>query len=251
MVIQIDGKNIHYERTGRGEPILFVHGWGGSINSLRKLATFAQPKHETIILDLPGFGKSENPEKEWGLEEYSNCVASFIKHMELQNLTYFGHSFGGSVGIYISSHNPTLISTLVLCNSAFRRSNKQSKIVTFLKKNVYPYLPFSQKFESSLRYILYRIFFPHSDLVKYPYLESNFRKIMTQDLVDFAPKISVPTLIVWGEEDTYTPVSFAYELAKKIPNSFLKIFPEKKHNLPLLYPELVWEEMNQFIEKNV
>ena len=248
MVIDINGKSIHYERQGRGEPILFVHGWGGTINSLRNLSELAAKKYEVIILDLPGFGQSDNPDQEWGVEEYSKCVITFIQKLNLQHLTYVGHSFGGGLGIYISSHNQGIIERLILCNSAFKRSNKKSSTIHFLKNNVYKYIPFLHIFESKLKYLVYRVFFPQSDLVKYPHLEPNFRKIMTQDLTPFAKDITIPTLILWGEEDTYTPVSFAHELHASISNSQMKIYPQRRHNWPLTYPEEVWNEIKQFLK---
>lgn len=247
MYLTVYGKEVYYEEKGIGKPILFVHGWGGTTNSLRQLFELASQHHRAIILDLPGFGHSENPDENWGVEEYSKLLIEFIKNLKLDHPIYFGHSFGGSLGIYIASNYPTIIEKLILCNSAYKRSNKQSRSVRFLKKYIYPYVPFAQKLEKRLRYIIYRIFFPNSDLVKYPHLEPNFRKIMTQDLTPYAPRIHIPTYIMWGEEDTYTPVSFAYELNKVIIHSILKVFPEKRHNLPLRYPELVWENMKQFV----
>lgn len=247
MFIEIDGKKVHVERQGKGDPLLLVHGWGGTVESLRMLADLAQEQCETIIIDLPGFGSSDNPDTNWGVEEYSTLVVKLIEKLQLKNLTYFGHSFGGGLGIYISSKYPDVIRTLILCNSAFKRSNKQSRLVKFLKQYIYPYLPFVHTFETKLRYYIYRLFFPQSDLVKYPHLEPNFRKVMTQDLTEYASRIKIPTLIVWGEEDTYTPVSFAYELKEKITHSQLVVFPNQRHNLPLKHPELVWKELKKFM----
>ena len=100
---------------------------------------------------------------------------------------------------------------------------------------------------NKIKRLLYRIFFPNSDSMKYPHLETNFRKIITQDLSHLLAKIKIPTLILWGSVDKDTPVPMAHELHEKIEGSTLKIFEGVTHGLPLKYPELVYKEMAKFI----
>ncbi len=247
MEVLVDGKNINYEIQGRGEPMLLVHGWGGSTKSLRKLADFASKEYKTILIDLPGFGQSDNPDKSWGVEEYANIVIHFLEKLKIPAVNFIGHSFGGSLGIYIASHKPELIKNLILCNSAYKREQKTSSKAKTLKLYALKYVPFFHLFEKQLKHIVYRVFFPQSDLVKFPHLELNFRRIMTQDLTRFVSKIETQTLILWGQADTYTPVSYAHELHKLIKGSKIKIFPNIRHNLPLLYPDLVWKEIHTFL----
>jgi pimeloyl-ACP methyl ester carboxylesterase len=83
--------------------------------------------------------------------------------------------------------------------------------------------------------------------MKYPHLESNFRKIITQDLSGLLPEIKIPTLILWGSADRDTPAPMAYELNEKIAGSVLKIFEGVSHGLPLAYPKLVYREMIKFL----
>ncbi|HRN70563.1 MAG TPA: alpha/beta hydrolase [Candidatus Woesebacteria bacterium] len=232
---------------GQGKPILFVHGWGGNLYSLHKLALFAAKKYQAILIDLPGFGKSDNPEPEWGVEGYAQLIGNVIKKLDLKKPHYVGHSFGGAIGIYIASHYPRLIDSLILSNSSFKRENKISQSAKLIKmvpkKN--PILRFIHPYAKS---IYYTVFHKGSDLMKYPHLETNFRKIVTQDLTPFTKKIQVPTLILWGEEDTQTPVLWAYELKKNIAKSVMKVFPNVKHNLPLKYPQEVWSEIKSFLK---
>lgn len=100
-----------------------------------------------------------------------------------------------------------------------------------------------------LRRLFYRIFFRNSDLARYPHLETNFRIIVTQDMSDIVNQIKTPTLIVWGANDSVTPIEFAHDLNKKIAKSKLFIIPDARHGLPLRNPEAVFEVMkkNKFI----
>jgi pimeloyl-ACP methyl ester carboxylesterase len=243
----LSNKNIHYETYGTGQPVLFVHGWGGSIKSLRKLAKLVSRTHKTYILDLPGFGKSDNPDPSWGVAEYAEIVAAFITEEKLKNLIFFGHSFGGSLGIYLTSHQMAPIKKLILCASSYKRTGKSSSTAVRINRIVETYLPFFSHTWKVIKPVLYRIFFPNSDYGRYPHLIPNFRKIITHDLTPYIKDITVPTLLLWGERDTYTPVALADELEATIKESKKVIFPFKRHNLPIRYPEVVFEEMKPFL----
>lgn len=245
MYLKIDNRKIHYKIIGQGKPILFVHGWGGNLYSLLKLGTLASKKYQAILIDLPGFGKSDNPPPEWGVEGYADLIGHFIKTLDLKKPHYVGHSFGGALGIYIASHYPRLIDTLVLSNSSYKRENKISQSAKLIKM-VPKENPILNIIAPYAKKVYYKLFHKGSDLMKYPHLESNFRKIVTQDLTNLTTKIKIPTLILWGEEDTMTPVLLAYELKKNIPHALLKVFPNVRHNLPLKYPNEVWFEIKSF-----
>ncbi len=235
----LNGVQINYEVMGEGDPILLVHGWGGSLDSLRALGEMVSDTHKVILVDLPGFGKSANPPGDWGVGEYANLITALLENLKIKKITYFGHSFGGAIGLILSTKPNSVVSKLILCNSALKRPNKTVKIPLFLKSVLFR--------TKSIRIWTYRIFFPNSDIAKHPHLESNFKRIMQQDLSHLPPKIKTPTLIIWGEGDTFTPVAWAYELHQQIANSLLKIIPGERHGLPLRNPEIVAKEIRDFL----
>jgi pimeloyl-ACP methyl ester carboxylesterase len=243
----INGKNIHYEKIGEGRPILFVHGWGGSIKSLRPLATLVAKDRQAILIDLPGFGHSQAPDPDWGVKEYSKLLIDFIQSQQFPQFDFFGHSFGGGLGIFIASQYPKYINHLILCNSALQRTGKTSKKAQLAKKLLENQL-LPPKLTFFLRKLSYRIFFPNSDLIRHPHLESNFRKIMTEDLTNYLNKITAKTLILWGGNDKDTPVSYAHVIHEKIKDSSLKIFVDQTHGLPLHHPELLYPELQKFLK---
>lgn len=247
MKMNLNGKRINYSRKGFGKPILFVHGWGGSIHSLNGLSQFFSTSHECILLDLPGFGSSDLPEPNWGSSEYAELIAQFIKKLNLRNLTFFGHSFGGSIGIIICANHPSLISYLILCNSAYKRTRIKSETASLIKRYIYS-IPVLNKFGPFLRRLGYLLFFRNSDLYKFLHLESNFKKIISEDLTPLLSRIKTRTLILWGEADTQTPVSLGYELNTLIKKSDFTVFPNIKHNLPIKEPQLVAHAVNEFIQ---
>jgi len=247
MYTTICGRKIHFKKLGKGPPIIFVHGWGGDLYSLHKLAKIASSQYTCYLLDLPGFGKSDPPPPHWGIEGYARLIEDFIKIENINKPDYFGHSFGGEIGIYIASRCPDRINRLILCGSAFKRSNKISTTVKMVQKLPLPLQTFVDMVKPILKTPYYRIFHRGSDILNFPRLEKNLRKILTQDMTKEVSDINAQTLILWGEEDTYTPVLWAYELEKNIPNSKLHVFPGIGHALPLLKPDLVWEKIETFL----
>src|SRR5437868_1200687 len=88
--------------------VLFLHGWRsessvwGSV--IQKLIT-QHPNNDInyYAIDLPGFGRSENPKKDFRIGDYAEVVRGFIEKLELKNVTIVGHSFGGRIGIKLAS----------------------------------------------------------------------------------------------------------------------------------------------------
>jgi len=242
MFISILEKKIHYRVKGTGPAILFVHGWGGSIESLEALSQ-QFTSYTSVTLDLPGFGNSDLPDPSWGVEKYAEVIVKLCEKLHFEEIVYFGHSFGGALGIYLAVHKPTLISKLILCSASFKRTARrtdQSGEISLTKS-------ISKLFPTTVKKIIYKIFFPTSDSFKYPAIESNFRKIITHDLTPFLTSIRIPTLIVWGEKDLDTPVSLAYELHNKIKGSKLAIIPEATHGVPLKLPVQVYRNIIEFL----
>jgi pimeloyl-ACP methyl ester carboxylesterase len=240
MIKRINGVDLHYEVLGKGSPLFIVHGWGGSSKSLLALGELLSKSHTVVLVDLPGFGESQLPPADWGVQEYALCVKGLIDSFKYKKVDYFGHSFGGSLGIYLAAHT-TLISRLVLCDSSYKRNPKKSKLAMAIKQIV-PQNP-------HLRMLFYRIFFRNSDLARYPRLEPNFRLIVGQDLSGMVADIEAPTLILWGELDRVTPVELAHELEKNIRNSRLVVVGGARHGLPLRQPEIVAEHVEAFLKQ--
>lgn len=247
MYTHINNRKIHFKKCGSGKPLLLVHGWGGSLYSLHELGNLAAKNYTVYLLDLPGFGKSDNPPKHWGVEGYASMITDFIADQKLVKPHYFGHSFGGELGIYIAAHNPDMLDKLVLCNSSYKREKKISKAAQMAKdapQGAQFLVNFVKPF---IKKNYYKLFHRDSDLMKFPQLETNFRQIIIHDLTEDVKKIKNDTLIAWGEDDTYTPSYWAYELEKNIPNSSIHLFPNSGHNLPIKDPQAVWDVMKGFL----
>ena len=242
MNIIVNGKNINYKIDGNNkEVILLVHGWGGCINSLGSLHDLFANEYKVISIDLPGFGDSSQPDKDWGIEEYADLIIKFAKTLNINRFLYFGHSFGGALGIYLAATYPEAIEKLILAAPSYRRARtSRSSILLRIGRR----LPCVK----ALRPVIYKVLFPNSDLLKFPNLEQNFKKIVSQDLTGFLDNINVPTLILWGAKDAYVPIEDSNILHQRVRNSSLKVFGEYTHGFPLAHPEVVHKEVLEFLK---
>jgi pimeloyl-ACP methyl ester carboxylesterase len=160
MEFKYKNKTINYEEDGSGPTMLFVHGWGGNMDSLKGLYENFSQKYRCVRLDLPGFGGSSNPDPDWGIKEYAECIKSFIGD---EKVIYCGHSFGGAIGIYLAAEYENL-SKLILFAPSFHRKNNGPKV----KKVTFPGYYQVKMALTPFRKIAYRILYPGSQALKYP-----------------------------------------------------------------------------------
>ena len=215
------------EQTGDSrKALLFLHGWRSNkevwndillrISAEGGSASGGKDKGlRMITLDLPGFGKSQNPlpnpphkgegnDRGWTVGDYANVVAEFIKKLELKNVILVGHSFGGRVGIKLLSEHPELISKLVLVDSAgFPMSAGKKSLIKTMAKIARPF--FKPAFMQGFRKKIYKQI-GAEDYLATPELQQTFINVTSEDLSEDMKKIKVPTLIVNGENDKVTPV---------------------------------------------
>ena len=138
MKLDLNEKTVNYEINGRGEPVLLVHGWGGSSKSLQALARLLSEKFRTITLDLPGSGLSSNPDPDWAVGEYAKFLINIIDNLKIKPVVFFGHSFGGALGIYIAANYPTYIKKLVVSGASYKRTKQSSSLLSKLLKGLPP-----------------------------------------------------------------------------------------------------------------
>lgn len=240
MMLKVSGVNLHYKIVGEGTPVLCIHGWGGSSSSLMLLAQELKQNCSVYLIDLPGFGKSENPPPTWGVFEYGDLIKTFIEQTGMTTpISVIGHSFGGAIALTLAAKYPYLVSKLVVCAPSWHRHattiSAPRRISTILH-----HFPL-------VRRVLYKVLFPRSDMMHNPQLESNFKQIVNQDLTDVVKRVDRNTLIIWGKEDTYVPVTDAMLLHSYIPHSILSVFPGMRHDLPIRHSNLITSSIRTFL----
>ncbi len=239
-----------FTKKGAGEPVILLHGWGGSIESLEKLQEELSKYYEVYNLELPGHGELEGIDESYDFKKYLVYLDTFIRSNKLNNIILIGHSFGGNIAIRYTAYNENAVKTLVLINSSGikpKNSLKKTfwKSISMLTKPLLA-LPGGEV----LRKIVYKGLIREQDYLKTSGFVRETFKNVTNDFVNkrVLDKIKNSTLILWGRYDTYTPLWMGKYLKENIKNSELEIL-DAKHGLPLKYPSLVSEKINNFIKR--
>ena len=223
-MFEYDGIKINYEEINpKGkESIIYLHGWGQNIEMMKPIATPFSSTHHILIIDLPGFGASQEPKRVWQLTDYVEMIHSLAESLKMKNITVIGHSFGGKLGlIYAIKYN---IDKLVLLASPYKKSTKElstkQKILKSLKK-----VPLLNKLADVAK--------KHIGSTDYKNASPMMRDILVDhvntDLTTELRKIKCPTLLIWGTEDEAVPYEDAEELEKLIKNSGLVTYEGCTH----------------------
>ena len=234
--IEIDGLKLFYEDCGNpeGKPVIILHGWGCNHTTVKSISRCLEDGMRVIAVDLPGHGRSQEPEEVWSTDDFASIILKLIDVLGLGRTSLIGHSFGGRTIIAMASKSPKdLFNKIILLDSAGitpkRGLKYYYKIYSYktLKK-----IAFSILGEEKGKQLVERLLkkWGSADYrAASPKMRAIMSKCVNEDLRKRLPDIKVPTLLIWGENDMATPVSDAKIMEKGIPDAGLVLFPNCGH----------------------
>lgn len=216
--------NINYKDYGKkdGNAIVYLHGWGQNIEMMEPIANPFEKSNRLIILDLPGFGASEEPKEVWSIEDYADMVHELLKELNVEKPNMIGHSFGGKITLMYASKYE--VNRIILLASPYKKSTKKPSLkVRILKKmkNIPGLGGIAEKIKSKMGSTDYKN--------ASPTMRNILVKHINTDIVEDIKKITCPSFIIWGDKDDAVPVSDAYDLEKIIKDSGLTIYEGCTH----------------------
>ena len=249
MKVIVQNLATEYRDEGAGKVILFLHGWQDNLHTFDALASLLSPTSRIIRLDLPGFGNSEIPKESWNLDDYIQFLKNFIQKLNLPVDTIVGHSFGGRIAIKGEATKNLQPHKIILIGSAGitrNRTFRNSILKVFTKIGGWiTYVPPLFFWREKLRKKIYRLF--GSDYLDAGALKETFLKIISEEIGMSAKKIIIPTLLIWGENDTETPLSDGKQLFQLIHNSKLKVIKGAGHFVHREKPREVAKLIQEFL----
>lgn len=248
--IIINGLLINYYTEGAGDqPLIFLHGWRSDASIwLPLFQALASHSYALYALDLPGFGKSETPREPYTLHDYAAIIKEFTKlipHPLTPNPIIIGHSFGARVALKYAAENPGHAAKLILIASGGAREKKLN-IKIMIAKIVKPL--FAPRFMQPLRKKIYA-FLGAEDYIATPHLQKTLLNIIKEDVMPLARTVTIPTLIIWGENDAVAPLAYGKKLHQAIRDSQLAIIANAGHFCFLEKPEECANTMQTFIKR--
>ena len=250
-ITNIENLNIRFEIVGSqlGKDLILLHGWGTNLHTFDPIANELAKEFKIYKLDFPGFGESDPPKSVWGVENYTNFIEKFVQDNNINNPIIIGHSFGGRVALLYASRNE--VSKLILIDAAGVKPKRTLKY--FFKvysykiyKNFLPLLIGKTRANKNL--YQYRKRVGSGDYNNSTGIMRNVLvKVVNEDLKHVMPKIKAPTLLIWGENDTATPIKDAKIMEQRIKDCGLVILKNAGHFSFLDKPYEVSLIINSFL----
>jgi pimeloyl-ACP methyl ester carboxylesterase len=262
--------NLYYEDTGKGSPLLLIHGFGASTYTWRHIAPELAQTHRVIAVDLKGFGQSDKPfDSRYSVFDQAELLAELIEAKDLRNLTLVGHSFGGGIA-------------LMLALQSDERLNGRIKKLVLLDSIAYPQqipvffrlldVPLVSQLgvrmvpPSVQTRVALRIAYlddskidpeevetyaapPKTAAGKHAIIHSA-RQIVPDGIDELSERyktIGLPTLIVWCDHDRIVPLEVGLKLRRTLPNSTLKLVEGCGHMPQEEQPAATLELLKDFV----
>jgi pimeloyl-ACP methyl ester carboxylesterase len=230
------GVNIHYQDTGPSKnpiPILFLHGFGASLQTWDTWSQSLSNEYRVISVDLPGFGLTgEDPSGIYTDERSVEVLEAFLKALQISKVVLVGNSMGGKFAWQFTARYPNQVAKLVLISPDGYASpgieyGKKTEIPaiaqlyryffskTFLAMNLEPAYANPKTLNDDLVNRYY-------DLMLAPGVRgailARMQQTVLKDPVPSLANIQVPTLLIWGEKDAFIPISNSNDYLKVMPN---------------------------------
>ncbi len=252
VITRIDQISVNYIDEGEGDVILLLHGWGANITLFQGIIETLSPKHRVVALDMPGFGKTPEPPEPWCVDDYVEFVMKFLEHLQIREFGVIVHSFGGRVLFKMNAREniPYAIKKAALIDSAGIMPKKTWK----QKMSLRLYKMASRIMGTKVLHFLY----PDAveDMRKKrgsadynnatPTMRATLVKVVNEDLSPLIGKLSCPTLLIWGDQDTATPISDARAMEAWIKDAGLVVCEGAGHYSFLEQPVKVQGALRAF-----
>lgn len=248
--VSIDGLNINYTDVGEGKCIVLFHGWGANKEAFTPIINKLSAYMRVVALDFPGFGKSDEPKEIWDVDSYAEFAKKFLEATCAEGAIWLGHSFGGRVIIKLFSKVCTKPEKIVLVDSAGIKPKRgfdyYLKVYTYKMGKKILSLPLVNKTG------LYEKWVKNAGSSDYKTLSETMRgtmsRVVNEDLRGYLKDISSPTLLIWGDKDTATPLEDARVMDSLLPDSGIVVLEGAGHFSYLDRPGKFFAALEYFVK---
>lgn len=227
-VVKLKDINVYYETKGKKkQSVILLHGWGQNTTMMDFIAEFLKSHFTVYNFDLPGFGKSDEPNETWGVQDYTEMLHEFCEKKKIDKPIIIGHSFGCRIAVRYAYKYGAY--KMVLTGAAGVRDKRTLK--WYIK--VYSYKLGKKLLSLGLfKGLLTKL---QQDAGSDDYkntsgvMRSTFVKCVNDDVAPLLKDVEAETLLVFGENDDATPVSKGKLMESLMPNAALVVFENDDH----------------------
>lgn len=232
-------RRIAYEVTGTGKALLILHGWGSSRRAMMPVARSLEHLRSCYVLDLPGFGDSDEPAEPWGIDDYADAVMAFIEKLPDDHIDVLVHSFGGRILLKLLNREKAagIIEKVLITGGAGmkpRRSMQYYLRVYTAKTLKAPFqlLPGNLR-DRGLNWLRTTSLWKKLGSSDYSTLSGvmrgTFVRSVNEHLESCLPGIRHETLLLWGRNDDATPLYQAERMEKGMREAALVVIEDAGH----------------------
>lgn len=250
--------NLNYHVDGKGQPLLFIHGLGSSMQDWESQVTEFAKKYQVITLDLRGHGKSDKPEGPYSIPLFSADAADLLKSLSIGLAHIVGISLGGAVAFQLAIDHPELVKTLTIVNSAptlgepaqaqqeveRRVGIVQQMGMRAMGQALSPNL-FPKPEHAALRDTFVERWAGNDPRA---YVDAT-RSMLGWNVISRLGSIQCPTLVIAADQD-YSPVAVKQAYVKLMPNARLVVIPDSHHATPIEKPAEFNQALAQFLAEH-
>lgn len=261
---EVDGMPVHYRVTGEGEPIVLLHDANTSLHVWAAWTDSLSRRYQVISLDLPGFGLTgPHPQGSYSAFMYAGFFDKFVQTLGLRKFHLAGNGLGAQIAWFYATEHPERLGRLILLDAPGFEKKGSNWINWLAKTPVLNRVFWKITPRYFVRLMLEDVYADdqkvndalvqrHFDLL----LRPGNRKAFTDRAsvsdnrppVELIEKITAPTLILWGAEDTRISPETAYDFHTKISKSLLRIYQNNGHWPQAESPEATVGDVMRFLE---
>ena len=246
-IIEEDG--FKYIEAGNGETLVLLHGLMGELSNWENVIDHFKENYRVLVPILPIY---ELPILTLGVKALSRYVHRFLKFKNLSQVVLIGNSLGGHVGLVFTTAHQEFVKALVLTGSsglyenAFGGSFPRRESYDYIKGKVE--LTFYDPTIAS-KELVDDIFATVNDRSKVIRILTLAKSAIRHNMSKELSKITIPTSLIWGKDDTVTPPVVAEEFYQLLPNSELN-WVEKCGHVPMMeHPEVFNAYLDKFLNR--
>lgn len=248
--VSVHSLRCSYEMIGSGPDVLLLHGWGQSRAFWANLQPHLARRFTLHVIDLPGFGLSDEPPVTWGVAEYADFVHALVGTLGIGPPIVIGHSFGGKVAACYAARYP--VRKLVLYSASGLPTHDLRKIMHGYLVQIF------QHVAPNTIYRLHSVIFKPSGYrnesaitrARSRRMLAVYLRIYRANIEATVGAITADALLVYGRRDTIVPLDVGMRLARLMSRAELVILERAGHFAHFEEPERFLQVLDAFLQQD-